>query len=37
MPTSGRQLKLYADDGENDFWMLSQNEFSNVDQLLLKF
>ena len=31
------QLKLYANNGKNDFWMLSQNDFSNFDQPLLEF
>lgn len=37
MSTLCRQLKLYAGDSKNDFCMLCQNEFSNVDQFLLKF
>ena len=37
MSTNSRQLKLFVDDSKNDFWMLCQNEFLNVDQLLLEF
>lgn len=37
MSKNRRQLKLYAGNNKNNFWMLCQNEFSNFDQLLLEF